>query len=159
MLVYSPSDETSTANFWNKDVLISIREFEDDIRLDEDYQQICLASAAESTETKVVCDEVGGFNSPLDLIEDPKNLENMTQEELDQVLYTFVNTEILWKSYRGLFDNKLTADNLKVTYLRSLMNSAGPIQDGDIRYNNSKDRKKEQYNVARDFSRKIRELT
>lgn len=39
------------------------------------------------------------------------------------------------------------------------MNSAGPIQDGDIRYNNAKDRKNDQYDVARDFSRKIRELT
>ena len=80
MLVYSPPDETSTASMWNKDMLISIREFENDIRDDEDYQQICLASAALSTEIVVVCDEVGGFNSPLDLIEDPNNLENMTQE-------------------------------------------------------------------------------
>lgn len=38
MLVYSPPDESSTASMWNKDVLISIREFENDIRLDDDYQ-------------------------------------------------------------------------------------------------------------------------
>ena len=83
----------------------------------------------------------------------------MNQEELDLVLSNFVSDEQLWQTYRSLFDNQLSKDNLNVSYLRSQMTSAGPIKDGDIRYNNVKDRKSEQYAVAKDFSKRIRELS
>ena len=54
-----------------------------------------------------MCDEKG-FNSPLDLLEDPESLEEMSQEELDLILEESVNNDQVWVNYKGLFDNKIS---------------------------------------------------
>ena len=40
-LVYSPLDEDSTDTFWSRDVLISMREFENDVKTSEEYRVSC----------------------------------------------------------------------------------------------------------------------
>lgn len=58
-----------------------------------------------------------------------------------------MNNKALWKEYSTLFDLRLTKDNLKVGYLRSLVVGAGPLQDGDTRYENIKDGATEQAKI------------
>ena len=55
-----------------------------------------------------------------------------------------MSNKALWKEYSTLFDLRITKDNLKVGYLRSLVVGAGPLQDGDTRYENIKDGTAEQ---------------
>ena len=67
-LVYSPLDDSSTTTFWNRDVLISIREFENEVKISEEYRVSCLADLVLSAGSdQVICDDVRGFLSPLDL--------------------------------------------------------------------------------------------
>ena len=43
MMIYSPPDDDETVNLWTRDALISVREFEKDVRQDEDYGTTCIA--------------------------------------------------------------------------------------------------------------------
>ena len=58
-----------------------------------------------------------------------------------------MNDKAKWKEYSTLFDLRLTKDDLKVGYLRSLVVGAGPLQDGDTRYENIKDGTEEQNKI------------
>ena len=42
--------------------------------------------------------------------------------------------------------------------MRSIMISAGPVKDGDTRYDNIKDNPKEQDKVATDFQKTLRDM-
>ena len=44
MLVFSNQDEDSTANMWNKAQLIAIRNFEEKVKLLDDYKESCVAT-------------------------------------------------------------------------------------------------------------------
>ena len=44
LLIYSPPDDADAdTNMWTKDVLISIREFEQDVLKSDEYKGTCLA--------------------------------------------------------------------------------------------------------------------
>ena len=61
MLVYSVpdgvDDDDDAANLWTRDSLISIREFEKDVRREDDYQSTCLAEQI-TEETSTTREEV-----------------------------------------------------------------------------------------------------
>jgi len=83
MLVYSEvGDDDTPINLWSRDALISIREYEKDIVLEEDYSSICLAEqvkkATDTTKEEVKCVSYG-ISSVLNLLPDKNKLEQMTQ--------------------------------------------------------------------------------
>ena len=88
-IIYSPLDEDSTATLWTRDVLISMREFESDIKSSDEYTVSCKADPQLSTAEEIVCD-VRAFLSPLDLFASSGssvvNLETMTDEEIQTVI-------------------------------------------------------------------------
>jgi len=47
-----------------------------------------------------------------------------------------------WKKYKSLFDNDV-ASTRKVKMMRSILVQAGPVQDGEKRYKNISEEKKE----------------
>ena len=68
------------------------------------------------------------------------------------------NQEV-WSAYSILFDIHISEENLKVRYLRSILASAGPIQEGDRRYESIDDNKMEQDEVATRFQLTLREIS
>ena len=65
----------------------------------------------------------------------------------------------MWKAFRALFDIKVDKDNLKVTYMRSMMTLAGPVGGQDKRYESVEDDKDAQNDVVIDFSEEVFDLT
>lgn len=77
LLIYDP--EGSTTNLWTKEALISIREFESDVKQMKDYDSVCLANAVGDSIDDVVCDP-RAFSSPLDFFgADVDKIDSMTQ--------------------------------------------------------------------------------
>ncbi len=81
MLVYSvegSGEKDSTANLWTQDSLISIREFEKDVKREDDYQKTCLAEQI-SEKTSTTREEVRclpeSFTSVLNIFPDLSKLE------------------------------------------------------------------------------------
>ena len=140
-----------------------MREFEKDIKIDEEYSVACLAKRVPGgTIDDVACD-VNGFQSPLDFFaksgKDVKNLETMSDEEIQEVLIEQVKDKKVWKDYNPLFDNKVDPDSsekLEIKYMRSLITQAGPIKDGDTRYESVKDNKADQDLIVTDFQKTLR---
>lgn len=59
----------------------------------------------------------------------------------------------------ALFGNDLTRENLRVSYMRSLITSAGPIDDGVTRYKGIKDRRSDQDIFIMDFQVQLRDIS
>ena len=74
------------------------------------------------TYTDVACARAS-FLSPLDLVyfsgHLPNDLETITQDELDDVLRNAIEDAVVWQNFKNLFDADVTADNLKLRYIRS----------------------------------------
>mmetsp|Transcript_13451 Transcript_13451/g.18403 ORF Transcript_13451/g.18403 Transcript_13451/m.18403 type:complete len:151 (-) Transcript_13451:184-636(-) len=150
MLIYdAPSEDVE--NMWTKEALISVREFEKDIKLEDGYSQTCLAEPVTPGSLDDVRCSSKGFQSVLDLFSDPSKLELFSQAQLDQVLSNTISNSALWKSYKSLFDTQVSSTNLKVNFIRTIVVGAGPVKDGNTRYKNIKDRSLEQDNVATEF--------
>ena len=49
----------------------------------------------------------------------PKDFETITQEELDAVLLSVIEDKSSWENFKSLFDSEVSADNLRVRYMRS----------------------------------------
>ena len=82
----------------------------------------------------------------------------MTQDELNQVLVDAIADKALWKTYKPIFANNVSTENLSVVYMRALLTEAGPINDGSIRYKDIKDDRDAQDEIATDFQVKLREM-
>lgn len=78
------------------------------------------------------------------MFSDKSKLEDMSEEELLEVLSNAVSNLPLWKQFKGLFNKEVNADNLKVSTMRSILSLAGPIGDPDKRYENLDDDKEAQ---------------
>ena len=65
----------------------------------------------------------------------------------------------MWKGVKALFDIKVDKDNLKVTYMRTMMTLAGPVGGQDKRYESVEDDKDAQTDVVIDFSGEVFDLT
>ena len=160
MFVYDlPSDDKSITNLWTQESLISIREFEKDVKKEEGYKQTCLAKPVSGAEEDVVQCVTSGFASPLDLIPDPSNLENLNQEQLNVFLSQAIGDSSKWKNYNAYFDTEVSASNLTVKFMRTILLAAGPIKDGSIRYDNLKDRSTDQDKFVTKFHKTLREIT
>ena len=83
----------------------------------------------------------------------------MTQSDLNDHLHRAMTDGETWKIYKPIFDNKLSIDIKKVTYMRTILSTAGPLADGNIRYLSLEDRKKDQTNIVAGFQEKVRDLT
>ena len=160
MFVYDlPSDDKSITNLWTQESLISIREFEKDVKKEEGYKKTCLAKPVSGAEEDVVQCVTSGFASPLDLIPDPSNLENLNQEQLNVFLSQAIGDSSKWKNYNAYFDTEVSASNLTVKFMRTILLAAGPIKDGSIRYDNLKDRSTDQDKFVTKFHKTLREIT
>ena len=52
----------------------------------------------------------------------------------------------MWKNYKFLFDNKVdpeTTEPINISYMRAVLTIAGPIKNGNKRYDDIKDRLEE----------------
>ena len=108
MLVYQSTDENSQ-NLWTKDVLISVRNLEQDIKSDPKYQVTCKANRVlGGTIDDVECDP-NGFKSVLDIFTmqgiDLDDLDDLSESRLNQILEESVKDYTIWKEYSILFDN------------------------------------------------------
>ena len=63
----------------------------------------------------------------------------MTDEQILGVLGYAVGNEMIWNQLRLLFDKNVSKDNLKVTYMRTLLRIAGPIGGQNKRYESLED--------------------
>lgn len=144
LLVYSsPADPD--ANIWTKEVLIAIRDFEASVQDSDEFKQTCLLDQ----ETKK-CDSVAGFLSPIDFFSDPSDLEDLDDEEILLALTQVIDNPKMWKAYKSLFDNDVASTN-EVKMMRSILSQAGPLKDGDKRFENISDDKDAQSLIQTDF--------
>jgi hypothetical protein len=126
-------EDAYEGNMWTRSSLIAIRDLEAPVRGSPEFGQYCWSDStivapvspkAESNPTfsDVVCHK-GSFLSPLYLLYFsgylPNDLETITQDELDEALKKTIEDENAWANFKNLFDKEVTADNLKVRYLRT----------------------------------------
>ena len=64
----------------------------------------------------------------------------------------------LWRDYLASFDTGVSATNPKVRFLRSFILQAGPIEDGETRFENIKDNPKAQAAITTKFHKTLREM-
>jgi len=173
-------EDAYEGNMWTRSSLIAIRDLEAPVRGSPEFGQYCWSDStivapvsprAESNPTfsDVVCHK-GSFLSPLYLLYFsgylPNDLETITQEELDEALKKTIEDENAWANFSNLFDKEVTADNLKVRYLRTQIVFAGPFQyeteELDARgqniferYEDKTDRLVEQIAMVTDFQLRI----
>ena len=57
MLVYSTPSEVD--NIWTQEALIAMREFEKDVKVEDDYRLTCLAEQVSVSKDEVVCTTFG----------------------------------------------------------------------------------------------------
>jgi hypothetical protein len=46
--------------------------------------------------------------------------------------------------FKGLVDNEVSEDNLRIRYMRTIVFNGGPIDNGTVRFDNVTDREDEQ---------------
>ena len=127
---------------WTREGILAIRDLEAPIRSSPEFQQYCLADsdvqiptsprkAVAPTYTDIKCAR-HSFRSPLDLLYFsgflPNDLETITQEELDGALHSAIQNPNTWENFKILFDAEVSAENLKVKYIRTQLIFAGPFQ-------------------------------
>ena len=83
----------------------------------------------------------------------------MSEEQLMAVLEQGIANEARWKAFRPLFDKDVSAENLKVTYMRTMLQLAGPIGGQDKRYESVDDDADDQTDVVIEFSADVKELS
>ena len=83
----------------------------------------------------------------------------MSEGALMAVLKQAISDEARWPAARPLFDKDVSADNLKVTYMRTLMKLAGPIGGQAKRYETLDDDADDQKDVVIEFSADVKELS
>ena len=88
---------------------------------------------------QVACHKTQSIQSPLSIIPDVEKLEFMTDEQILGVLDYAVRNEMIWNQLRLLLDKNVSKDNLKVTYMRTLLKIAGPIGGQKKRYESLED--------------------
>ena len=75
---------------------------------------------------------LAAFVSPLDMLYfynlTPNDLENVTQDQLDNALQSATEDPAIWSNFKMLFEKNVGKDNIKVEYIRSLFLFAGPLQ-------------------------------
>lgn len=121
---------------------MAIRDMEAPIRGSPEFNQFCWAdvdspvpesprTAKNPTFEDVKC-SLASFVSPLDMLYffdlTPNDLENVTQDQLDNALQSAVEDPAIWSNFKALFDKEVNKDNITVRYIRSLFIFAGPLQ-------------------------------
>ena len=79
----------------------------------------------------------------------------MSQDEILDVLSKASSNFELWKQFKSLFDKEVSAENLTVKYMRSIMSLAGPIGDPNKRYESLDDDEEAQKDTYIEFSKNI----
>ena len=75
----------------------------------------------------------------------------MSQEDIIKYFKGVVKNQAVWPMVSALYDKTVTADNLKVTYARSIMTLAAPLNVNGIKYTDQSDRYEDQMKYAADF--------
>lgn len=153
LLIYSPPDDDgSVTNMWTKEVLVSIREFEQDVLKSDEYKGTCLAVDQGDS---FPCNPEG-FLTVLDFFESPADLETYTDAQIQQALVDVIDDPKKWKAYKSLFDNDVQ-ESKQVKMMRSILSQAGPVKDGDKRYSNISEDETEQDKVQTEFQKSLRD--
>ena len=132
-----------------------MREFEEEATSLSNWKNLCLAKPIPGLEDDKVACEKKSFKSPLDLFDDRSKLEDMSQDEILDVLSKASSNFELWKQFKSLFDKEVSAENLTVKYMRSIMSLAGPIGDPNKRYESLDDDEEAQKDTYIEFSKNI----
>lgn len=115
----------------------------------KEFNQLCLKEYISNLNTLTCSDK--SLQSPLDLLKEfgLKSKTDFLKVNFDQVkLNKLLNQAILnttmWSKYSKLFDIKVTARNLFINYMRTVITLAGPIlanpDDQGSKYANTQDR-------------------
>ena len=137
-LLYSAKDGGSLLK---KEIFQKILEIENELINDEEAKKFCLAVDGSDP---IQCDLNGkGFTSPYKVIVGQKDINTLTDQDLEKSLKMIINSPS-WPLLKSLFDENVNADNVKITHMRSIFVTAGPIQIDDVRYDNATDRRGQQ---------------
>ena len=101
MVVYDapPDADNENGNLWTKESLISIREFENEMKALDGFSKMCRAEEVPDGEVdEVQCIE-SALQSPLTLLDEPEKLEQYSQEQLDEILKKAIGDPEQWKQY------------------------------------------------------------
>ena len=143
MSIYHSPD--SVDDIWTKAGLIAVRNFETKALADANFRKTCIGDPAPGGGTDtMVCNLGKSLFTPLSMIPNPLNLENMSEADIKKALTDKIANTAEWsKVWSGLFGKEVTAASPKVKFMRSVWSHNGPIRDGAKRYKNINDNKKD----------------
>ena len=61
------------------------------------------------------------------------NLEEMSQDQIIETMTNVMESE-MWPYFKFLFDSKLSNDNVRVNYLRTIVKTGWPLQINGVTY-------------------------
>ena len=101
------------------------------------------------------------ISSPLNVfreMNETKELKDMGQLEIEELFRTAFETLDVKPKIMANFDKNVSADNMTVTYMRTIINMGTPLDVNGTRFANASDRRDEQWDYAGNFSLKLRDM-
>ena len=86
------------------------------------------------------------FASPLNVLREmnaTKELSEMGQLEIEELFRTAFDTIEIKPKIMSFFDKNVSASNMTVTYMRTIINMGSPLDVNGTRFMNSSDRRSE----------------
>ena len=121
----------ATDTAWNMQNIEAMFDLETPIWQSEDFCRLCYADTL--GDGSVQC-KASTYKSPLDLLEEYDIFSKqdlikaeLTQRDLDRILLRSLEDQDMWSKYDSLFDKRVSLDNLKVNFMRTIILLAGPI--------------------------------
>ena len=124
-----------------KDILLNIQKLENSIRDYPGFKDYCIAQDEKNT----TCSNVT-FASPLNVLKEmnaTKELSEMGQLEIEELFRTAYDTIEIRPKIMSFFDKNVSASNMTVTYMRTIINMGSPLDVNGTRFMNSSDRRSE----------------
>ena len=183
-MIYGNNHPTEPS-LWNKENLIAIRDLENKTRIDPVFNSTCYLQEVleydengnemptkidEYGEVNAVCHPEASFFSVTDVFKIVTNMtldrmEELREEEIQAILVGAIETDLLWRNIKTLFDKNVSLKNPNVKNMRSQILLAGPLRtvrsnttnpDGSskiqyLRYNDINDDRVAQENIIQEF--------
>ncbi len=142
-------------NLISRDRLIKVREYEKKLYERDGWKDVCLAENADNSS----CSSTESFISclafmPLAGLDQP--IEDYTDEELWDGFKTLLDDEEKWSNIALLFQRRdFIQGNGTVSFMRSFVRYATPLDVNGIRYKSLLDEREDQKQFIRDFSLEV----
>mmetsp|Transcript_41135 Transcript_41135/g.62526 ORF Transcript_41135/g.62526 Transcript_41135/m.62526 type:complete len:410 (+) Transcript_41135:38-1267(+) len=138
-----------------KERLIKIRDYEQVLLQNEMWKDVCLATSTDDTSCSPAAFVSCLAFMPMAGMTEP--IESYTTEELQEGFNTVFNDEEMFSNLALLFQRKdfIEGNSTNVSFMRSFVRIATPLEVNGIRYKSLLDEKEDQKEFIRDFALEV----